>query len=87
MFGHVFEISVYKQRNLNFQIHAATLSHPSETGQDGNLRQFNYLQESFNIYMMHEFILFRLISDNSKKPKVQWYVLFCKLSWVNTIIT
>ena len=46
MFGHVFEISVYKQRNLNFQIHAATLPHPSETGQDGNLRQFNYFQES-----------------------------------------
>ena len=28
MFGHVFEISVYKQRNLNFQIYAATLPHP-----------------------------------------------------------
>ena len=53
MFGHVFEISVYKQRNLNFQIHAATLPHPSETGQDGNLRQFNYFQENCNIYMMH----------------------------------
>ena len=35
MFGHVFEISVYKQRNLNFQIHASALPHPSETGQDG----------------------------------------------------
>ena len=33
MFGHVFEISVYKQRNLNF--HASALPHPSETGQDG----------------------------------------------------
>ena len=32
MFGHVFEISVCKQRNLGFQIHAATLPHPSETG-------------------------------------------------------
>ena len=32
MFGYVFEISVYKQRNLNFQIGAATLPHPSETG-------------------------------------------------------
>ena len=72
MFGHVFEIFVYKQRNLNFQIHAATLPHPSETGQDGNLRQFNYFQESRNRYMMHEFILFRLISNDSKKTKVQW---------------
>ena len=69
MFGHVFEMSVYKQRNLNFQIHAAILPHPSETEQDGNLRQFNYFQESCNIYMMHEFILFRLISDDSKKNK------------------
>ena len=49
MFGHhVFEISVCKQRNLSFQIHTATLPHPSETGQDGNLRQFNYFQESCN---------------------------------------
>ena len=64
--------SVYKQRNLNFQIHAATLPHPSETGQDGKPRQSNYFQESYNIYMMHEFILFRLISDDSKKTKVQW---------------
>ena len=46
MFGHVFEISVYKQRNLNFQIHAATLPHPSETLQNVNIRQFNYFQES-----------------------------------------
>ena len=61
MFGHVCEISVYKQRKLNFEIHATTLPHPSETGHDGNLRQFNYFQESCNIYMMHEFILFRLI--------------------------
>ena len=53
MFGHVCEIPVYKQRNLNFQIHAATLPHASETGHDGNLRQFNYFQESCNIYMMH----------------------------------
>ena len=30
MFGHVFEISVCKQRNLSFPIHAATLPHPSE---------------------------------------------------------
>ena len=30
MFGHVFEISVYKHRNLNFQIHAE-IAHPSET--------------------------------------------------------
>ena len=72
MFGYVFEISVYKQRNLNFQIHAATLPHLSETGQDGNLRQFNYFQEICNIYMMHEFILFRLMSDDFKKTKVQW---------------
>ena len=72
MFGHAFEISVYKQRNLNFQIHAATLLHLSETGQDRNLRQFNYFQESCNIYLMHEFILFRLISDDSNKTKVQW---------------
>ena len=72
MFGHAFEISVYKQRNLNFQIHAATLLNLSETGQDRNLRQFNYFQESCNIYLMHEFILFRLISDDSNKTKVQW---------------
>ena len=72
MFGHVFEISVCKQRNLGFQIHAATLPHPSETGQDGNLGQVNYFQESSNIYMMHEFILFGLIPDDSKKTKVQW---------------
>ena len=69
MFGYVFEISAYKQRNLNFQIDAATLPHPSETGQDGNLRQFNYFQKSCSIYMIHEFILFRLISDGSKKNK------------------
>ena len=69
MFGHVFEISVYKQRNLNFQIHAATLPRPSETLQNVNIRQFNYFQESWNIYMMHEFILFKLISDDSKKQK------------------
>ena len=62
---------VYKQRNLNFEIHAATLPHPSETGQDGNLRQFNFFQESCNIYMMHEFILFSLITDDSKKTKVK----------------
>ena len=53
MFGHVFEISLYKQRNLNFRNYAATLLHPSETGQDGNLRQFNYFQENCNIYVMH----------------------------------
>ena len=70
MLGHVFEISVNKQRNLNFQIHAVTLPDPSETGQDGNLRQFNYFQESCNIYMMHEFILFRLIySGKSRSAK------------------
>ena len=53
MFGHVFEISLYKQRDLNYWNYAATLPHPSETGQDGNLNQFNYFQESCNIYMMH----------------------------------
>ena len=30
MFGHVFEISVCKQSS--FQIHAATLPHPSDIG-------------------------------------------------------
>ena len=70
MFGHVFKHS-FINRNLNFEIHAATLPHPSETGQDGNLRQFNFFQESCNKYMMHEFILFSLITDDSKKTKVQ----------------
>ena len=34
MFGHVFKHS-FINRNLNFEIHAATLPHPSETGQEG----------------------------------------------------
>ena len=83
MFGHVCEISVYKQRKLIFQIHAATLPHPSETGHDGNLRQFNYFQESCNIYMMHEL---PYLGSSQTTPKKQKYSgKSCSAKWVGLI--